>query len=66
MQDGTQVFVDARRAAEFCGLSRVTIWKLARDGRIPHVRPTGRQCVRFHLRDLEEWMRREAGTEARR
>lgn len=57
MAGSPERFVDAVEAAAFCGLSRKTIWRLAAAGKLPHVRPTGRRCVRFRLTELERWVR---------
>ena len=47
---GSRNHVRAAVAADVCGVSASTIYRLARQGRIPHIR-TGR-AVRFNIDDV--------------
>jgi excisionase family DNA binding protein len=54
-------FVDAQRAAGFLSLSRKTLLKLARKGKVP-AHPVGegrRKLWRFRLSELDRWMQTE-------
>lgn len=53
--------IRAQEAAELLGLSPWTIYKLAREGRLPHVRIGAR--VLFRRSTIMEWLaRQEAGS----
>jgi len=41
--------------AKLCGCSKITIYKMVNDGKIPHVR-IGRN-VKFHPESIEKWLR---------
>jgi len=49
--------INARRAGEFLGLSRATILKWGRLGKLPRYKYSPK-AVRFSLADLEEFKRR--------
>jgi excisionase family DNA binding protein len=45
-------FLTAQQLAEILQVSEVTVYRLYRTGKIPHVRVTDR-IIRFHLRDVK-------------
>lgn len=47
----------ADEVAAYCGLDRGTVYRLAREGQIPHAR-AGR-AVRFHPEAIDAWLRGE-------
>jgi excisionase family DNA binding protein len=47
--------MNAAEAAEFLGISRLTIYHWTSEKRIPFVRISAR-CIRFRLCDLEAWV----------
>lgn len=47
----------AQEAGEYLGLKTSTIRRLTYTRELPCVRPTGKRCVRFRLRDLEALLR---------
>lgn len=49
---GTKNHVKAAVAANVCGLSASTVYRLARQGRIPHIRSD--RAVRFNIDDVVE------------
>jgi len=53
----TDKLVDANAAAEMLALKVSTIRRLTYEKRLPCVRPTGRRCVRYRLKDLEALIR---------
>lgn len=49
--------VDVKTAAEIAGVSQGTMYTLARENQIPHIRVRGR--VLFHRETIELWLRGE-------
>jgi excisionase family DNA binding protein len=48
-------YFDYARASAYCNVDKTTIWRAVRSGALKASGP-GR-AVRFHIRDLDEWMR---------
>lgn len=54
--------IKVAEAAEYIGVSKDTIYKLVREGEIPHIR-LGKRIL-FRIESLEAWLQeREAGPE---
>lgn len=59
--DPIEPYIAAERAADFLSLSRKTLLKLARKGKVP-AHPVGegrRKLWRFRLSELDRWIRTE-------
>jgi hypothetical protein len=52
--DTKSPYLDYTRAEEYTTLNRITLWRAVKEGRLK-VSGYGR-AVRFHVRDLEEFM----------
>ncbi|WP_337101990.1 helix-turn-helix domain-containing protein [Paenibacillus sp. YIM B09110] len=53
----TKLTLTVNEAAQLVGVSIATIYTMARQGEIPHVRVRGR--ILFHREKLEQWLRGE-------
>ena len=50
-------FLTEREVSKLSGLSRVTIWRMQREGEFPPRRQIGRRRVGWLKSEVEEWMR---------
>ena len=50
-------FLRLKTVAELCGVSRTTIWRLERDGKVPSRYRIGANSVGWLADEVEEWMR---------
>lgn len=55
-----------KRIVEITGLSRMTIYRMERDGRFPARRQLGANSVAWLEEDVAEWVRRRPTTRMRR
>ncbi len=57
MDEAVDRLLTAEEAGKVLGLKTSTIRRLTYTRELPCVRPTGKRCVRYHLRDLESLLR---------
>ncbi len=50
-------FLTEKEVSKLSGLSRVTIWRMQREGEFPLRRQIGRRRVGWLRSEMEEWMR---------
>ena len=55
--DNLDQLLNAEQAARFLGLKISTIRRMTYARQLPCVRPTGKRCVRFRVKDLEALLR---------
>lgn len=55
MKELTNELVNVQEAAEYLGLAVGTVYHMISEGRLPVTR-LSKRCVRFRLRDLNEWL----------
>lgn len=53
----TKQWMNVREVAEYLGLKPATIYAYICDRRIPYHKVPGSQLVRFHVSEVDEWMR---------
>lgn len=53
----TKITLEVKEVAELIGVSPTTIYNMAREGQIPHVRVRAR--ILFHRDVIESWLRGE-------
>jgi excisionase family DNA binding protein len=54
-------YLTTTESEKYTGLHKVTLWRARRDG---HLRASGYgRAVRYHVRDLDEFMRARNGSE---
>lgn len=53
----SKITLTVNETAELLGVSTTTIYTMAREGQIPHVRVRGR--ILFHRDTIEKWLRGE-------
>lgn len=57
MSETVDRMLTAEEAGKFLGLKTSTVRRMTYTRELPCVRPTGRRCVRYRLRDLEALLR---------
>ncbi len=50
------VWIGSQRVAELTGFSRVKVWRLSSEGKIPAYRPRGAYNWRYRSVDIHRWL----------
>jgi excisionase family DNA binding protein len=53
----SKTWLAPEQAAVYIGISTISIYRHIRNGSIPHHRIPGTNLIRFHVSELDEWMR---------